>query len=317
MFRISKEQTQILKGTAILLVIVGHYYRYADTTSIFSGVISSIGFLGAALFAFLSGYGVQRSYMLNGFGRNWLIRKFNKVYIPFLAVNILGIFLYGMGNGTGILRRIITGSDDFVMWYVPFILGFYLVYYCIWIFIKDFRAAFAVLSIAGVFYIIAGEELQMGSQWYTAVGALLAGVYIAQKGICEKMVKPIRIIERGGVFMVLVFLSRRFGSITAIKDWSTIFSGLVFTILITIIIIQSAWIQDKYCFILLRKTGEISYWIYLLHMKVMFLFMGNAEHKVILFVVLAAFAALIVNIIYQKIINNRQRGISKHEIKDK
>ncbi len=54
--------TNILKGIAILIVMLGHYFRYAYTDSVFSGVGYSIGYFGAALFAFLSGFGIYLSY---------------------------------------------------------------------------------------------------------------------------------------------------------------------------------------------------------------------------------------------------------------
>lgn len=48
----------ILKVVAILMVVIGHYYRFFDAQSPLNG-LKSIGFFGAALFAFLSGYLVE------------------------------------------------------------------------------------------------------------------------------------------------------------------------------------------------------------------------------------------------------------------
>ena len=45
----------ILKWIAISIVIVAHYYRFYEKTSAISH-LKSIGYFGAALFAFLSGY---------------------------------------------------------------------------------------------------------------------------------------------------------------------------------------------------------------------------------------------------------------------
>lgn len=44
-----------LKIIAISMVVVAHYFRFFEPTSYLSG-LKSIGFFGAALFAFLSGY---------------------------------------------------------------------------------------------------------------------------------------------------------------------------------------------------------------------------------------------------------------------
>ena len=64
---IGKESTAIMKAMALFMVIVAHYYRFYSRGSKLSA-LSSIGFFGAAVFAFLSGYGVTRSYNEKGFG---------------------------------------------------------------------------------------------------------------------------------------------------------------------------------------------------------------------------------------------------------
>ena len=64
---IGKESTAIMKAIALFMVIVAHYYRFCASKSRLSA-LSSIGFFGAAVFAFLSGYGVTKSYNANGFG---------------------------------------------------------------------------------------------------------------------------------------------------------------------------------------------------------------------------------------------------------
>ena len=92
---ISKEASNVLKGMAFLVIIVGHFYRfYATNYSI--GVFKSIGFYGAVLFAFLSGYGITRSYEIKGFFLGGILNKVKKIYIPFLLVNVLSVLLvYG------------------------------------------------------------------------------------------------------------------------------------------------------------------------------------------------------------------------------
>lgn len=45
----------VIKIIAILMVVVAHYFRFFEPNSRLSG-LKSIGFFGAALFAFISGY---------------------------------------------------------------------------------------------------------------------------------------------------------------------------------------------------------------------------------------------------------------------
>lgn len=71
----------ILKVLAITMVITSHFYRffYTDSPLYF---LKSIGFFGAALFAFLSGYLAQiNCSKIKDCG--WLFKRIIVVYIPF------------------------------------------------------------------------------------------------------------------------------------------------------------------------------------------------------------------------------------------
>ena len=110
---ISKTSTNILKCCASILIIVSHYYRYCENNSTLFA-LSSMGFFGAALFAFLSGYGVAVSYANNGFGnwKRWINKKIIRVYIPFLIINVLSIlFVYRISSEASIGMRIMMGTE--------------------------------------------------------------------------------------------------------------------------------------------------------------------------------------------------------------
>ena len=66
----------ILKIIAILMVVISHYYRFFEQTSPASG-LKSVGFFGASLFAFTSGYLAEANKdKLKKIGYRWLIKKY-------------------------------------------------------------------------------------------------------------------------------------------------------------------------------------------------------------------------------------------------
>ena len=231
---ISITETNRLKFWAIMMVIVSHYYRFADSNSPFH-FFSSIGFFGASLFAFLSGYGVSVSYMKKGIGGSiWLLNKLRKVYIPFVFVNIISVFVvYGMSDPGTLFARIVFGTDDPVMWYIPFILMFYLIF---WIIYKMNISIFwrhCLLVLCGVIWIGVGCLSGIASQWYTSTGALILGCIVAEydsklydfKKSCWLAV--ISLV----VFIGFAYMSRHLSSIMLIKDITTVMSGMGFSLL--------------------------------------------------------------------------------------
>lgn len=163
----------ILKVLAITMVITSHFYRffYTDSPLYF---LKSIGFFGAALFAFLSGYLAQiNCSKIKDCG--WLFKRIIVVYIPFLFINILSLFIYNNWNKY-IVFQILFGINDGVLWYVPFIMLFYFLFY---FFKKNKLNDFILVSIAILIFIFL-KLMRIDSQWYTSIGALIAGVLVGK-----------------------------------------------------------------------------------------------------------------------------------------
>ena len=125
-FLLDKEATLLLKGCAILMVLLGH------TRYIIWG-----GAGGVALFLLLSGYGIHTSYEQNGLKQYWK-RRIQKVWLPYCIVGLFDIIALKV-HGKGVLLFTLIGLDfdliaDKTMWYISFIMLWYAVYFCIaWI----------------------------------------------------------------------------------------------------------------------------------------------------------------------------------------
>ena len=80
---ISKEDTQLLKGIAIMMVIVEHLGQVLHINA-----LNPLGPIGVCLFLFISGYGLSFSYEKNGRDR-YFTKRMLKVYIPYIVSVVL------------------------------------------------------------------------------------------------------------------------------------------------------------------------------------------------------------------------------------
>lgn len=63
---LSKDESEFCKGIALIFVIVSHMPR------VFGGhFLNPLGYFGVAVFLFLSGYGLQKSYDKNRLQKFW------------------------------------------------------------------------------------------------------------------------------------------------------------------------------------------------------------------------------------------------------
>ena len=123
-FDVSKETSVVLKGIAILLVLLGHL-----------GFIYRGGAFGVNLFLVLSGYGIFRSFKNKGV-KDYFGKKITKIYIPYLLVSLVVVpysYFSHLVTRRAVLYSFI-GIDfgylcDKTMWYISFIFLFYLVFY--------------------------------------------------------------------------------------------------------------------------------------------------------------------------------------------
>lgn len=235
-----------------------------------------------------------------------------------MLINVIAVFVvYGVSKPHDLLARILLGTDDFTMWYIPFILTFYLIF---WIICKMHVSIFGChlfLILCGVIWIGVGNRIGIGSQWYTSTAALILGCIIA-----EYDTKFFDFRSRNLMFVVLVvafvgfaYLSRCFSYITLIKDITTALSGMVFSLLVFIISgtlsLNNLIKADRAYSKCVSFIGKATLWIYIIHMKIMTYFFKVLENKIFLFLI----GSIVVAIATMKIYNIIKRQVIKVIVK--
>lgn len=136
--------TDLLRFLACCIVALGHYAGYAESTlgirNIFYDVAAAqFGYLGVALFFFLSGYGLMMSFQRRPISfKDFVARRLSKTWLPAVLVSgiwlVINLLIFGFGGGNllcnqNYLLGVIWLFNDEVMWFVRTIMVLYLFFY--------------------------------------------------------------------------------------------------------------------------------------------------------------------------------------------
>lgn len=131
----SRNNTQIIKGLAMIMIIVQHIC--GDWTNIFT----PFGGIGVALFLFFSGFGLNQSYKKNGIKSFWQ-KKIIRVVCPYALFRILCVMVYNNVDLWNFLLDIFCYKSEY--WYIDYLIRCYIVF---WIAKRFFsRYQFVVLA---------------------------------------------------------------------------------------------------------------------------------------------------------------------------
>ena len=133
--QLTKKNSDVLKGIAIILVVAEHVMGNYFQTS--SELRNYMGTGGVSLFLILSGYGVYLSYQQNGLNVDYWNKKINQIFLPYWITTLLfGIYI--KSSNTILLKNLLCvdydRNYDGTMWYMSLLLieysAFFVIFYC-------------------------------------------------------------------------------------------------------------------------------------------------------------------------------------------
>lgn len=194
---ISKQDTQMLKGVAILMVITQHLGQ-----TLHISLLNPLGSIGVCLFLFVSGYGLSCSYDNNG-RNNYFFKRILKVYTPYLvSVILFCVWLYCIGNAPtsrmifDYLLLIDFPQGSF--WYLQLLFFWYAVFFFLTFLFEHKWTLIITLCVASI-AITAYQEFNRLYVWQIA--SFPAGViYFKNRKCISKVRQP---VCGGGSFSLL------------------------------------------------------------------------------------------------------------------
>lgn len=134
MKKLSRNYTDFLKIVSALLVVIGHYasatLAQGSTSPIWWALASQCGYIGVAVFFFLSGFGLSESDAKHHLSwKDFIKKRFLKIYKPVLLVTILWLIIEYFFKDKPFEDRVVYdvfwGFDDCVLWFVKILFGLY------------------------------------------------------------------------------------------------------------------------------------------------------------------------------------------------
>lgn len=138
--KLSRNYTDCLKIVSALLVVSHHYSQLSivhgwSSSPVWWALASQGGYIGVAIFFFLSGYGLSESDKKRHLPlSDFVKRRFLKIYLPVLLVTAIWIPLefafFGKPLNWGTLPYdLLWGFDDDVLWFVRILFGLYVAFF--------------------------------------------------------------------------------------------------------------------------------------------------------------------------------------------
>lgn len=309
-FSISKDTANTVKVISALMVMFHHYSQYVEVSGIYDSIVFKLlstqgGYIGVALFFFLSGYGLmeseQKSHLkLSAFFK----RRFLKIYLPVLLVSTLwfafsplllktqGVGWMNVGEGNWhIIKHIALGFGDGILWFVRVLFVLYSIFYLFSeIYIYNKRTAIALLVILTimltVFEAVYVNDFKSISIPYFSLGVLMSLFKAREtKAVVMSVVALVCFAAIGFIFYNV-----------SLAGHSAINAFMLAGLIVVLSIRQ--W-QIKVPAVL----SVISFDLYLIHNKVLMVLKGNMEIVTIeVFVIVTLITTLLFYLLRHRIL---------------
>jgi peptidoglycan/LPS O-acetylase OafA/YrhL len=263
----TRSTSQALKATAILLVVFGHFY---DDCIDGTDIISDAAQWGVLIFLIVSGMGLTKSYRFNNCGKNYIQKRLYKIMFPlWLSLAFFYILDFFLLHATYPLHEIVLSfigiiemaPPDMPLWFIPFILYLYGVFFLISNIRVPlhFKCILLVLTSFGTTALITRVPLLS-----TYFGGWTIYTFAFPLSVCIMAYRHL-FIEK------LQSLSNRFSPVLVVL-WVTM-AGLFFTLSMARTLFFVAFIAISIFYLdkiksipkFLRFLGDHSYEIYLVH----------------------------------------------------
>lgn len=268
---LDKRTTITLRAFLIIGIMLHHYWGAENTIVLY--FFSIAGFTCVAIFLFLSGYGNYKSYASKGVSINWLIRRIERILLPYIIIFIIDtLFLNGFGNNYDIVQCLVNLTiPGRILWYLKVQLALYILFFIIFS-IKKLSDTIKTMAISGVtlLYVLVAAFLAVPVYWYMTILFFCVGIIFAkyEQQFFEIFAKHKFLYTLlVGIFWLLLFgIQFLFGE-AGIGNYMNIIYEIVFSAFIILLTMYF-----KYYSNILAIIGCTSFEIYLSHLVVLDIF---------------------------------------------
>ena len=270
-FFVSKSSTDQLRGIFIVVMVIHHIsQRMADPGLL--RPFNEMGYFAVGMFFFFSGFGLTKSFKnKETYLDHFLIKKLVRIYIPFIIVNTLTVIALIIKGDDLSVWEILEFSFsikmiDTTQWFIIVILIFYVFFWLSFIATKNIVKSQISITILVLLFIISCKYLVLGGWWYYSSLCFPMGVIFAanEKKIYEIIYNKYNFVL---VISLVLFILTLLLFLKSIFPAMGLISCVLFTVFIVVLSLKILPRSKLFSII-----GNISMEIYMLHMKVLALF---------------------------------------------
>lgn len=259
-----KQSVNCMRGIAALLIVFSHAHFYVQSLGAMR-IFKPFGYIGVSLFFFCSGYGVMHQYMLDkSYLNGFLVKRIKSVYIPYLMATFMYIlFVRDTDTEYGHVIKSLFLIDRILpfAWYIPVVLGWYLVFFIVSKTFGDCNISLNVLACLNFLWYVVGYLFGLSSFYYNSTICLTLGCATAlyNKDLYRLLSKKISIVFTGIGFISSIGLLGLWG------DKNDLIYSVCIFISSTLFIISlfSVGTRIRFNATVPRILGKFSYEIYL------------------------------------------------------
>lgn len=264
---LTKDQSLILRGIAIIMVIASHYvvwYMDLVTDEPIRYAVSRLGVYGVDMFFLVSGYGLAKSAKEKEVGLKFVWSRIKNTYVPYLLIAAAIEFLTENEWTLKGIWRLFTGYH---YWFIRNILVFYLAFFLIFKLVRKNGLRSALLF--AVLFGYSWRLMDIGRASFWSVSNLSFGIGVLFALYEKKLVKaagsayPLQLIFLGCLMLIAAKngMDVRF---TPIENCDKIVPGMAASTVWTLFCLQAGWLLPKRLGFL-KLPGKLSLELYLLH----------------------------------------------------
>lgn len=249
--------TSILKGIAILMVVLGHIGQAIPGLRVFT----PLGATGVGVFLLCSGYGIEKSFERNVRNKYWY-KRIIKVWFPYAVVELMTLpWHWNLGWKSIVADFVLIQPLHPFGWYMRFLFAWYFLFY-VFSFTGKYR--FPLLLFAGIITWTVLDTLHAQNAFSFAMGVILARMKLIEC-LWKRKYLWIGLVVCILFFFVRDYFKNHYLDIRIL--WNTIsllyYSSLVLTVLIGYKYLSNNGFLLPY--IGLDVIGAFSYELYLVH----------------------------------------------------
>ena len=273
----NKDETSIIKGICIIIVMLTHYSTRAKNPSVLFYLWFG-GYLSVAIFLLVSGYAMYVQFKRKGeaFFKGFLFHRCFRLILPFFLVSTVMSLLNKISIKTYfynlITMQIPRGkSETFgVTWFMVAMLFFSLCFYLCFKYMKEKTALIAILVLSTI-YMFVCIGLKCGVWWYDTTYCFMAGILLAKYkekvlSFCHKYRFAIFGISGIGVAALVLLMSKGYS-----ENIGVLFACDFFAIFLVITLFLLVDMRNP----VLKLIGEMSWEVFLTHSTIQIFIYGE------------------------------------------